>query len=193
MTNCTFLTLTSCFIGSCYIPGQRIIKWKIPHFLWRAIWQNTVHVLSHWAHDNLQSSRCLSIFAAAGFGRHWTTCDVGNGCSNMGKHGPHAGPTRIRTFKPGDLPRLWKTSILYLNLPCIFAPKSCKNAGNSVSETLFFKMLRCLVPSALCSPLWWSMVSQGDHEHCFHSNLALWVKLRKLCQRKYYCLAFTMP
>ena len=47
-------------------------------------------------------------------------------------------------------PHLWKS--------CIFAPKSRKNAGN-VSETLFFKIWRCLLPSALGSPYgdWWSV------------------------------------
>ena len=100
--------------------------------------------------------------------------------------------TCIWILKPTDLPQLWKTRIFekpafvfecpsqiqtentvsYLNLPCIFAPKSCKNAGNAVSETLSFKILRCLVPSALGSlrALWWPMIRQGD-QHCFHSNL----------------------
>ena len=41
---------------------------------------------------------------------------------------PHVGPTCIWTLKPAD-------------------PKCCFS-----SETLFFKMLRCLVPSALGSP-----------------------------------------
>ena len=41
------------------------------------------------------------------------------------------------------------------------------NIWDVVSETLFFKIWRCLPPSVLGSPLWWSMIRQGD-QHCLH-------------------------
>ena len=63
---------------------------------------------------------------------------------------PHLNSETRRPATIVKNPHLWKS--------CIFAPKSCKNAGD-VSETLFFKILRCLLPSTLCFPYgdWWSV------------------------------------
>ena len=82
------------------------------------------------------------------------------------------------------LPRLWKPA--FVKNPHLCSKSRAKHSlnlilyistaeiyemlWNAVSETLFFKILRCLVPSAISSPPWWLMICQGD-QHCFHSNL----------------------